>query len=601
VWRDPDGEELVMVTRINPRLLILLLLLLTIATSVVQAGECGGDWNATVAAPAAVTTTSVGMFDSDAAERLLTVRLPAVSRYSHSLQPDSVMIPNGRPIYALFVHGYSQNENLNLVLCYKFAKRLMQDGAYIHHAWWNNLCAEYMARPLHSEQAYPGHAGLWGMWDGAFEPAHKAFPADDYQFQADAGLLLEAIRENNPNAVIIVVGHSMGGGAVARLGTNTDVVIDILAPLDPVENRSTPWVAWNPVAYNPWHNWTRYRIARADLVSWPPPDPAPQRRIRSNVINLFHRYQMESAFPMDYLYEEHFLHDAPAAGSSSQVSIATCKSALHCFGECCNGDGHGEIVGYRGLTINLESNAWGLQMRGGWPTGRAIEDVCERKRLLMELPHADYLNDWEYRPLDPELCMVSDSLIELYEGLNLPPTADAGGDRVVAYSLDGVSLDASASSDPDPADELDYTWQADDWQAEGPTVTAQLEPGTHAVTLTVADPAGHIDRDVIQVTVVMLESASQGVAGSVQVHPNPFNSAVRLSFVLVERQHVVLEVFDLQGRLVRTLENNMMGPGPHERSWGGQDDSGRVVSSGCYIVRMQAGDQVEMSKVSLVK
>ena len=85
----------------------------------------------------------------------------------------------------------------------------MEEGAYVHWSWWNNLCAEYMARPLHNPDSFPGHSGLWGVWDGAVE-ADDSYPGTlYYQFQADAEAFLQAIRQNNPSAIIIVVGHSM--------------------------------------------------------------------------------------------------------------------------------------------------------------------------------------------------------------------------------------------------------------------------------------------------------------------------------------------------------------------------------------------------------
>ncbi|MCK4774100.1 MAG: alpha/beta hydrolase, partial [Candidatus Krumholzibacteria bacterium] len=199
-------------------------LLILFAAPLVHAGDCD-------APPGAA---------SEFAEPTFTVHLPIDSRvYDGSMLPDSVIIPNGRPIYALFVHGFQQNRHFNLLLCYNFAKRLMQDGAYVHWAWWNNLCREYMGGPLHRADSHPGDPGLGGMLDGLFDPDHKAIPVEDYQFIADADAMLRVIRANNPNAMIIVIGHSMGGGAVAHLANETNVVIDILAPIDPVGNRST--------------------------------------------------------------------------------------------------------------------------------------------------------------------------------------------------------------------------------------------------------------------------------------------------------------------------------------------------------------------------
>ena len=196
-------------------------------------------------------------------EPTFTVQLARAPEYAadDSILPDSLVIPNGRPIYAIFVHGFTQNETFDQLMCYNFAKRLMEDGAYVHYAWWNNLCAQYMARPLHQANSHPGDRGFSGyIGAGLLDFADKAIPEDDYQFQADAESLLVAIRRNNPSAMIILAGHSMGGGSVARLGTNTKVVIDILAPLDPVENRSWPVVRTGDL-----YNWTRYRIGHQDI------------------------------------------------------------------------------------------------------------------------------------------------------------------------------------------------------------------------------------------------------------------------------------------------------------------------------------------------
>ena len=51
-----------------------------------------------------------------------SVPLPALP--GHGLD-DTITIPNNRPIYALFVHGYSQNVNFDHLLFYNFAKHLI--------------------------------------------------------------------------------------------------------------------------------------------------------------------------------------------------------------------------------------------------------------------------------------------------------------------------------------------------------------------------------------------------------------------------------------------------------------------------------------------
>lgn len=533
------------------------------------------------------------------AELTFTVDLPVAPEYvsDTSMQPDSIVIPDGRPIYALFVHGYTQNQNFNQLLCYNFARRLMQDGAYVHYAWWNNLCREYMAGPLHNPGSFPGHSGLWGVWDGAFEADDKASPVDDYQFQADAEAFIQAIRQNNPGTIIIVVGHSMGGAAVARLGTDTNIVIDILAPIDPVGNRSRPWIASGD-----YYNWTRYRIAHEDLETSTPPSPERPRTFRNNVINLYHRYQKEFAFPMDIDIDAHFVHNMPPGGASTQRCVTTCGTeVITCSGECCYMDGHGEIVGYRGMIDLFQSYPKGLEAQGDWPTRRTPEDICRRRRLLMEMPYADFRDDWKYRPQNPDLCLVSEGLISLYEVMNRPPAADAGGDRTVAHSASGVTLDGSASTDPDH-DALSYTWRGALWEMDGRVVTVMLGPGTHEITLTVKDPSGHIDRDTFVVTVVDdPDSGSSSVTAMVRAHPNPFNSGTHVVFELAERQTVSLQIFDLQGRLVRTLEEGTFDQGRHESFWDARNETGKMVTSGIYFLSMRAGDRTEFSKIVLLK
>jgi hypothetical protein len=49
---------------------------------------------------------------------------------------DSIVVPNGRPIYALIVSGYASNKHLDELMVYNFARHLMTRHV---HAWWNNL------------------------------------------------------------------------------------------------------------------------------------------------------------------------------------------------------------------------------------------------------------------------------------------------------------------------------------------------------------------------------------------------------------------------------------------------------------------------------
>jgi serine protease len=60
-------------------------------------------------------------------------------------------------------------------------------------------------------------------------------------------------------------------------------------------------------------------------------------------------------------------------------------------------------------------------------------------------------------------------------------------------------------------------------------------------------------------------------------------------------------VYDLAGRVVRRLMDEVVPAGRQEASWDGKDDRGRQVSSGVYLVRLVATGQSESRKVTLVK
>lgn len=84
-------------------------------------------------------------------------------------------------------------------------------------------------------------------------------------------------------------------------------------------------------------------------------------------------------------------------------------------------------------------------------------------------------------------------------------------------------------------------------------------------------------------------------------HPNPFNPRTTIMYDLPAAGPVRLSVFDVAGRLVRTLVGNSMTRGSHEAVWDGCDASGRKVGSGSYLARLSFGGKVETVRMTLVQ
>ncbi|MGD8412943.1 MAG: GEVED domain-containing protein, partial [Candidatus Latescibacterota bacterium] len=83
--------------------------------------------------------------------------------------------------------------------------------------------------------------------------------------------------------------------------------------------------------------------------------------------------------------------------------------------------------------------------------------------------------------------------------------------------------------------------------------------------------------------------------------PNPFNPQTTLSFSLPTASHVKLAVYDVSGRLVKTLVDENRTPGVHHVVWDGRDAKQRQVASGVYFYSIEAGSFTETKRMVLVK
>ena len=83
--------------------------------------------------------------------------------------------------------------------------------------------------------------------------------------------------------------------------------------------------------------------------------------------------------------------------------------------------------------------------------------------------------------------------------------------------------------------------------------------------------------------------------------PNPFNPRTELRFELAAGGPVLLELFDVQGRRVRTLVSGRLAAGEHRVLWQGRDDGGRDLPSGLYLARFRADGVQRTAKLMLAR
>jgi hypothetical protein len=85
------------------------------------------------------------------------------------------------------------------------------------------------------------------------------------------------------------------------------------------------------------------------------------------------------------------------------------------------------------------------------------------------------------------------------------------------------------------------------------------------------------------------------------VAPNPCNPRTTITFTMANAGPATVRVFDARGRLVRQLHNGWLDSGAHGLSWSGDDDDGRPVATGVYLVRAESDGHAKTARVTVVK
>ncbi len=129
------------------------------------------------------------------------------------------------------------------------------------------------------------------------------------------------------------------------------------------------------------------------------------------------------------------------------------------------------------------------------------------------------------------------------------------------------------------------------WRSSTSASLADVAPGTYSVRLKQVDFDGAFEySDTVIVTV------TADAYHLAQSYPNPFNPQTRISYTLPVEGHVTLEVFDLLGRSIDVLVNELQAAGGYDVLFRAQD-----LPNGTYIYRLTAGSFSETKTMQLLK
>ena len=83
--------------------------------------------------------------------------------------------------------------------------------------------------------------------------------------------------------------------------------------------------------------------------------------------------------------------------------------------------------------------------------------------------------------------------------------------------------------------------------------------------------------------------------------PNPAPDNVGIHFGLPTTGSVSIMVFDIQGRRVRQVWRGVEPAGYHKAVWNGRSDTGDIVASGIYFIRLKVGERTMNRRIAILR
>jgi subtilisin-like proprotein convertase family protein len=302
------------------------------------------------------------------------------------------------------------------------------------------------------------------------------------------------------------------------------------------------------------------------------------------------------------------------------------------------GDHSGILVdlGNGQTTLTGMDGTWSItDLYPGSYTILASKDGWSVARLDVELGEGEQLGD-----LDLLLAPIISTDYRIYPGLPIPDDDPAG----VISTITVPAGEAGSITDISVDIYIQHTWIGDlivgVTSPEGTSVLLHARTGVQDINIlgnwpntldvdgpgTMADFQGENNAGVWTLFVSDNEALEEGglsmwglnftLAGSVasvgdemlptatRLHaavPNPFNPRTTIRYDIMRTEPVRLDIFDLRGRLVRTLVDEEKPAGRYEAVWDGRDQQDRGVASGTYLYRLQTGGQVQDRKMLLIR
>jgi hypothetical protein len=188
---------------------------------------------------------------------------------------------------------------------------------------------------------------------------------------------------------------------------------------------------------------------------------------------------------------------------------------------------------------------------------------------------------------------------------NEPPTAPT---NLNARAISDSQIDLSWTGSIDNIGVVGYYIHRDNVLIDSTADVAYSDTGlqqrtTYSYYVTAYDAAGNISDPSNTASARTrkqgrnkLDTAECPMNLSITASPNPFNAATRISYSLAEPAEVTLEIYNIRGQKITTLEDGWKSSGVHTVNWNAND-----FATGMYFVRLNTGVESRVQKVILLK
>jgi microcystin-dependent protein len=181
------------------------------------------------------------------------------------------------------------------------------------------------------------------------------------------------------------------------------------------------------------------------------------------------------------------------------------------------------------------------------------------------------------------------------DGLNYNYLYQQGPDFYVDY-ISAVNGTIFFKSQDNQGRAVNYNGTAGDYRAIHSTfIFGALRNGTYNKTELMATYMDYLG------STIGIEELTDNCIYDVSVFPNPASDNVNFHFTLLHTGKVNIKIYNTAGQLVRRLIDEELPQDSHRIIWNSEDDLGRTVSNGCYIVKIKTGVETINKVIVFVK